>query len=53
MAEHILLPGNPETLARICADKAKTFEILSMLSFFTGLIGNSVLAFILFSLLIR
>ncbi|TFG65342.1 MAG: hypothetical protein E4H36_00270 [Spirochaetales bacterium] len=53
LAEHVILPGNPGELAGECSRQARIFEFLSMASFFTGLIGNSILGFIILSLIIR
>jgi len=53
MVEFLLVPGNPADLSRECAKKARMLEIEAVVAFTVGLIGNFMLIFLIFRILIR
>ncbi|MDC7127056.1 MAG: hypothetical protein PQJ46_15930 [Spirochaetales bacterium] len=46
--EKLIIPGNPEVLAKECRKKARMMEILASILIITGLLLNTILIFIAF-----
>jgi hypothetical protein len=53
MAEYLVTPGNPETLANHCEKRAKLLEVLAAATFTVGFMCNFFLIYMGFRLLIK